>query len=160
MRRERNSNGHPHPVQTHCWAVFQRVLYLQHTARRSIFCRSCSTLEWEVTTATLGRHYFFHLQTVVFLKYPFDLLSVDRLWWLVAIGLSLWLSFLMIHDFWLDWQQHPTTMTTTNEMDPASKIPFPTVMICPPTRIVRDKFDLFSKFDSEYQLLPNVSHAE
>ena len=94
------------------------------------------------------------------MKYAFFLLLVNRLWWVAAIGLSLWLSFLMIHAVWLDWQEHPMTMSTTNEMNSVSKIPFPTVMICPPTRIVRDKFDLSSKFDLKNQLLPNVSHTE
>ena len=160
MRRERNSNGHPHPVQTHCWAVFQRVLYLQHTARRSIFCRSCSTLEWKVMTAILGRHCCFHFQTAVSMKYAFYLLLVYRLWWVAAIGLSLWLSFLMIHAVWLDWQKNPATVTKTNEVNPVSKIPFPTVMICPPTKVVRDKFDLSSKCDANKKLLPNVTYAE
>lgn len=93
-------------------------------------------------------------------KYTFDLLFVNRLWWLAAIGLSLWMSSLMIHSFWLEWQENPATTITTNEINLIPTIPFPTVIICPPTKIDREKFDLFSKFDSKFRLLPNVSQTE
>ena len=94
------------------------------------------------------------------MKYTFDLISVNRLWWILAIGLVLWLSALMIQTSWSEWQENPATVTTMNEMNPVSKMSFPTVIICPPPLIVREKFDLSSKFDSKDQIWPNVSHTE
>ena len=99
-------------------------------------------------------------QMAALMKYAFNLLLVKRLWWIISVGLALWMSYSMIHTFWLGWQNDPVTMTTTDEVNPISKIPFPTVIICPESKIARDKFDLSSKIDSNYQLLPNVSHSE
>lgn len=63
----------------------------------------------------------------------------NRLWWLVSLGVSLWLCGMMIGNAWMDWDENPITMDYSKKAH-ISTIPFPTVTICPSLKGIKSKF--------------------
>lgn len=70
--------------------------------------------------------------------------SSSRCWWLVGFGLSLCFCGIAIHKTYVKWTKHPTTLSLVEQAVPISKIPFPTITICPETKTSKDKLDLVS----------------
>lgn len=91
------------------------------------------TERWD-TLYTLIRCFHVNLQ-----QNPFSI--CNRLWWIVAFGLSLWLCSLLIRRIWIQWQENPVAMSFTEPYMSISDIPFPTVTICPATKALH-KHDL------------------
>ncbi|XP_055308681.1 pickpocket protein 28-like, partial [Sitodiplosis mosellana] len=83
----------------------------------------------------------------------------ERLWWLVSLGLSLWLCGSMIHNSWSDWNENPLTFDSSNKAH-ISTIPFPTVTICPYIKTLKHKLDISSKLNSKFELIANLSDTE
>lgn len=68
----------------------------------------------------------------------------ERIWWLIAFGLSLWLCGSSIQSIWSKWHYTPVTMSLTEKETSVSSIAFPSVIICPQTKTYKLKFDLSS----------------
>lgn len=71
---------------------------------------------------------------------------------MIGVGISLWLCGSMIQNIWQQWQKNPVTMIFTENTLPISSIPFPTVTICPTTKVVKEKINV-----TEYQQLSNLT---
>lgn len=54
---------------------------------------------------------------------------MNRLWWIIAVGLSVLFCITSISKLSLDWLGSPARTSTENPM-PISAIPFPTTTIC------------------------------
>lgn len=65
----------------------------------------------------------------------------------------------MIKTTWFDWQEKPTTLNIIED-SPISSIPFPTVTICPATKVIKDKFNIDEKFMTPWHLVPNLTDRE
>lgn len=79
---------------------------------------------------------------------------------MIAIAASLWMCGTLIHDTWVHWRNNLTTFDTEEKSAIVENIPFPTVTICPLAKIIKDKFDISSKFIRAYEVRPNLSDAE
>lgn len=66
----------------------------------------------------------------------------NRLWWIAAVGVSLWLCTTLTLNFWNEWQENYMKMTFSLKETPISHITFPTVTICPEAKFMKTKFDL------------------
>lgn len=83
-------------------------------------------------------------------------LSVYRLWWVVAITISLSLCIFSIRNVWIDWRNRPVTMTYSEKEESISTIPFPTVTVCPRTKFLKDKFKFDNDLYHAYMANPNT----
>lgn len=66
-----------------------------------------------------------------------------RCFWIVAVILSIGLSGSMVRDIWVEWENHPVTIVE-HESVYYWDIPYPTVTICPETKMLRHKLDIAS----------------
>lgn len=66
----------------------------------------------------------------------------ERCWWIIAIGASMWFCGFSIQNVWKKWGENPVSMSVFERQIPISRIPFPTVTICPEIKTKRMKFDL------------------
>ncbi|XP_055303111.1 pickpocket protein 28-like [Sitodiplosis mosellana] len=78
----------------------------------------------------------------------------ERCWWLIFVGLSLWICGSMIQNIWIQWDENPVSMQFTSSE--ISAIPFPTVTICPEIKTNKQKFDV----DAAIKSLATLSHNE
>lgn len=69
---------------------------------------------------------------------------INRLWWIISIGLSIWGCVYMLFVIWLE-RKDKYWIDTDFDMLPTSTIPFPTVTICFKMKTTKDKFDYVSK---------------
>lgn len=59
------------------------------------------------------------------------LFFIIRVWWILAVLLSIYFCGSSIRDILIDWQENPVKMGFTDRPELISAIPFPTVTICP-----------------------------
>lgn len=67
--------------------------------------------------------------------------NLNRMWWIIAFGLSLILSGWLIRRTWIKWDQSPTILRHANEITSITDIPFPAVTICPEIKFRREKLN-------------------
>lgn len=53
------------------------------------------------------------------------------MWWLIAVGGSIWLCGSMGHNILTQWQENPVKLSLTEKEATILDIPFPTITICP-----------------------------
>lgn len=70
-------------------------------------------------------------------KRTFDckLLCSNRIWWMVAFGVSVWLCGSSVRDILMRWMEMPVSISAVPSITPISAIPFPTITICTQTKI-------------------------
>lgn len=107
----------------------------------------------------ISPHFKFTLYLPLYFLLQRCMLYFYRLWWIITFGLSLWLCGSMMQDVWEEWNVRPTKFDLA-EMTHISRIPFPTITICPEIKTMRQKFDLSSKFDKNQKLVANLSNLE
>ncbi|XP_055303110.1 uncharacterized protein LOC129568824 [Sitodiplosis mosellana] len=61
---------------------------------------------------------------------------------MLAVGVSLVLCGLMIHNIWNQWHEHPMTLSFADKSLSAVNIAFPTVTICPEIKSMKKKFNV------------------
>lgn len=54
----------------------------------------------------------------------------ERIWWIMAVSVSVFLCFGFIFKAWWKWSTSPVIITFADEATPISNIPFPTLTIC------------------------------
>lgn len=59
----------------------------------------------------------------------------ERVIWMIAIAVALWLCGSSIKDTWTKWDENPVIMKVTESQ--ISTIPFPMVTICPHAKILK-----------------------
>lgn len=62
-----------------------------------------------------------------------------RLYWLLTIGISLWLCGSMIRNVSIKWMDYPVRFSLTEKPVEIKAIPFPMVTICPETKAQKYK---------------------
>lgn len=73
------------------------------------------------------------------------ILFENRWWWIFAVSSSLCMSSFMIRKIWIQWDENPITTVIGDEIElEADYIPFPTITICPESKIQGNKFDFSS----------------
>lgn len=65
-----------------------------------------------------------------------------------------------IHNTWDQWNDNPVTMSFTEKERPISAVPFPTVTICPETKVSKLKFDVSEQLDDMLESKSNLSQVE
>lgn len=65
----------------------------------------------------------------------------NRIWWIIAFGLSLFFCGFLIHNVWIKWDQSPVIVSFAEKSTPVWEIPFPAVTICPETKTYMDKLN-------------------
>lgn len=76
----------------------------------------------------------------------------ERCWWIIAIGVSMYFCTFSIQKVWIKWRDNPVIMSVYESQIPISKIPFPTVTICPEIKTTHTKLDLTPFGIPNYQL--------
>lgn len=71
---------------------------------------------------------------------------INRVWWIVACVISIYLCGIYIRDVWNKWEQNPVIISFAEKLTPASAIPFPAVTICPETKFEMRKFNYTEAF--------------
>lgn len=71
---------------------------------------------------------------------------MNRFWWIVAFGLSVWMCSSSIGIIWSKWNDCPVTLSFTEKDKTISSISFPTVTICPETKANTNQMNLISIF--------------
>lgn len=66
----------------------------------------------------------------------------EKCCWIISIGLSVWFCSTLIQNVWIKWRDTPVKMTMYEKQFTISAVPFPTVTICPETKVHRSKLDL------------------
>ncbi|XP_055693357.1 pickpocket protein 28-like [Lutzomyia longipalpis] len=73
---------------------------------------------------------------------------IERVWWGIAFGFSIFLCASFIWSSWKRWQQSPVIVTFADKSTPIWQIPFPAVTICPETKVTIE----FLNFTKSYNL--------
>lgn len=81
----------------------------------------------------------------------------NRLWWAIAVGLLVLFCGVSISKVWMKWAKYPVKMSPSFEGVPISDIPFPTVTICPMTKLSKDKLDLNSAYRT-FEKWPKINN--
>lgn len=81
----------------------------------------------------------------------------SRLWWLVAISVSVWLCGASIRDMWIKWHENPVTMSFTEKYLPISSVPFPTVTVCSETKVKNSKLNVDAAYYAMRMSKANMS---
>lgn len=68
--------------------------------------------------------------------------SLCRVWWIVAVSLSLSLSAFTIHNIWSSWRDRPVVVTFDDKTTPIGMIPFPAITVCPTKKFIIEKIDV------------------
>lgn len=98
----------------------------------------------------LNKFDFFYISNLFdfqLFQFSFATQKPNRIWWIIAFGLSVCFCGLSIWHVSLRWKENPVTMCFTEKPGPISKIPFPTVTICPETKAHVNKFDVTNAFN-------------
>ncbi|XP_031638214.1 pickpocket protein 28-like [Contarinia nasturtii] len=70
----------------------------------------------------------------------------ERIWWVFAFAVSLYLCGFLIHNVWIKWHESPVIVSFAEKSTPISMIPFPAVTICPETKTYMDKLNITDAF--------------
>lgn len=65
----------------------------------------------------------------------------NRVWWILAFGVSLFLCGYFILKMWTKWEETPVIVTFAEQSMPVWSIPFPAVTICPVTKTSMEKLN-------------------
>lgn len=65
----------------------------------------------------------------------------------------------MIRDIWIHWRENPVAMSFTKTDVSLLEIPFPSVVICPETKMLKHKLDMTSAIE-KYIEQNDTSNAE
>lgn len=65
----------------------------------------------------------------------------ERIWWIIAVSVSVFLCFVFIFEAWWKWTSSPVIITFADEATPISNIPFPTLTICNDLVVNRSAFN-------------------
>lgn len=82
------------------------------------------------------------LNTNSFLWFFFQ--NTYRIWWIVAFAVSLIVCGKLILDTWKKWDRFPVIVTFAEKSTPIWEIPFPSVTICPETKVKQSIFNYTS----------------
>ncbi|XP_031636172.1 pickpocket protein 28-like [Contarinia nasturtii] len=82
---------------------------------------------------------------------------IERLVWLISIGVALWYSGSMIQKTYIEWQENPVKISTTDTRSLIETIPFPTLTICPDIKAQKHKLNIASALES-LKSQSNLSH--
>lgn len=83
----------------------------------------------------------------------------ERCWWIIALVLSMWGCGVLIQNVWIKWRDTPVTMAINERQLPISTVPFPTITICPETKVHRSKLDLERLYEMPKEMW-NCTEAE
>lgn len=83
----------------------------------------------------------------------------ERCWWIIAIGVSVWFCSVLVQNVWIKWRDTPVIMAMNEKQLPISTVPFPTVTICPETKVHRSKLDLERLYEVPKEMW-NCTEAE
>lgn len=84
----------------------------------------------------------------------------ERLWWLVAVLISIVLCSILVYQTWLKWQNTPVIVTFSEESTPVYEIPFPAVTICTDIKIKQTRLnytDIWHKLNKDGYENTNMS---
>lgn len=71
---------------------------------------------------------------------------IERTFWIMTFTVSMVGCFFMVHKTYAKWQQSPIINTQEDKFTPISEIPFPTVTLCPATKIDNPDVNLTRTF--------------
>lgn len=79
-------------------------------------------------------------------QFIFTIISIHlcRIWWIVAFAISLIVCGKLILDTWKKWDRFPVIVTFAEKSTPIWEIPFPSVTICPETKVKQTIFNYTS----------------
>lgn len=101
-------------------------------------------------------HLIFHRILLIFCSF--------RIWWIMAIVLSIYLCSTTIYGLKRKWNESPVIISYDAKLLPISTIPFPAMTICPVTRISAKKFNFTKTYRTLFKLdnhdTPNVTNEE
>lgn len=83
-----------------------------------------------------------------------------RVWWLSFFSVSFYLCVTFILGTWINWNEHPVTISFTEKERPISAIPFPTVTICPETKAPKHVFDVTKHINDYLDSNSNLTDTE
>ncbi|XP_061397734.1 pickpocket protein 28-like [Musca vetustissima] len=97
--------------------------------------------EYSKNTSVHGLRYIFEVHR------PF----YEKFFWIVQILISLYFSGTLIWNTYVKWLDSPVILGFDETLVPVSKIPFPTVTICPEIKMTRDEDFDFTKVAEKIQ---------
>lgn len=89
---------------------------------------------------------------VNFAKIIFDNFFVYRVWWIIAVIISMFLCSSLIQDLWEKWKESPVIISLDHRLDSIGTIPFPAVTICPLSKLSINKFNYTDTYRSILKL--------
>lgn len=75
--------------------------------------------------------------------------TLNRVVWIIAIGLSLCLCGILIWNVLIKWNQTPVIVSFAEKSAPVWEVPFPAVTVCPETKSYANKLN----FTDAYNML-------
>ena len=79
---------------------------------------------------------------------------VERVWWIIAFGISIYACSQAIYNVWNKWNQSPVIVSFAEKSTPVWQIPFPAVTMCPETKARSEVFN----YTAMYHILNNRLH--
>ncbi|XP_055306473.1 pickpocket protein 28-like [Sitodiplosis mosellana] len=77
---------------------------------------------------------------------------IERIWWIVALGLSVYLCVGLIHHLWHKWRENLIIISFDHQPFPVGNIPFAAITICPMTKAISKKFNYTHVYRSMFKL--------
>lgn len=113
------------------------VLFKFNGARCSIFGRTKNSLDWKVR---FFRVFFLYLIEIYWKQQLWQ--NNVRIWWAIAISLSVILCIFGVWNIWEKWQQRPVIVSFNDKTTSIGMIPFPAVTICSTRKFDLDKVNV------------------
>ncbi|KAM3957840.1 pickpocket protein 28-like [Aphomia sociella] len=85
---------------------------------------------------------------------------VERLFWLLTFILSIALCFLLIRAVWIKWQTSPVIVSFSEKFVPVEMVPFPSITICPETKIRPSVYNFTSNYETYVKNLKRTNLTE
>lgn len=78
---------------------------------------------------------------VVLVLICFFVSSIFRIFWVIIITISIYLSIVLIKGTYVKWDNSPVLVSFATSQTPIWKIPFPAITICPESKFKREIFN-------------------